>query len=284
MKFSSLARNLIIAVLAYVCFGLFLAAVVVGLHIASPGRTDFAILSLVLFVGPFLLLAAAAGWAAYRISRSAEGLSHMLAFFSVLHSATVLVTWFMSNHYAFTLSFETWVVAGLSWLAWPIALLVLPRRSFKSFAFSTATSLVLLAPCMSRLLTLTPSSLGLAMWRWPRIGESVLERAENLGYGFSDLTIAEMTEVHLFHLGYLYYRGRRLGQHGPPPSISPSGRFAVYQEASGNLILFRRADQKSTQLTSKFVGAAYPFVWHEDQGTVEVQFAKGVPPMTFPLQ
>jgi hypothetical protein len=94
---------------------------------------------------------------------------------------------------------------------------------------------------------------------------------ENLGFGFQRLTIK--------HVGYFYYRGAQFALIGAPPSISPSGKFAIYQDGpSGKLILFRRADEKAIELIPKFVGVAYPYVWHEDQGTVEIHFQDGHPP------
>ena len=111
------------------------------------------------------------------------------------------------------------------------------------------------------------------------------ERVENLGFGFRHVTIGRWNKFELGHHGYLYYRDRQLCMMGGPPSISPSGKFVIYQDGpSGNLFLFRRADEKITQLTPKFIAVAYPFVWHEEQGTVEAQFYNGHAPMTFPLR
>jgi len=112
-----------------------------------------------------------------------------------------------------------------------------------------------------------------------------VEAVENLGFGFRHITIAKWTESELGHFPYFYYRDRQLCQMGAPPSISPSGKFAIYQDGpSGKLFLFRRADQKITELTQNFVGVAYPFIWHEDRGTVEAQFSKEHTSMTFSLQ
>ena len=111
------------------------------------------------------------------------------------------------------------------------------------------------------------------------------ERIENLGFGFRRVTVAKWNKFELGHHAYFYYRGRELALIGAPPSISPSGRFAIYQDGpSGKLFLFRRADEKITELTPTFIGVAYPFVWHEDQGTVEARFEKRHSPMTFSLQ
>jgi len=102
-----------------------------------------------------------------------------------------------------------------------------------------------------------------------------VEKTEELGFGFRRLTIAKFNKAELGHYPFLFYRDRLICQIGAPPSISPSGNFAVCQDArSGKLILFRRADEKTTELTKSFFGVANRFVWHEDQGTVEAEIGK----------
>ena len=113
-----------------------------------------------------------------------------------------------------------------------------------------------------------------------------LDYVENLGFGFKRITNQRLYDG-WGHSEYFAYRGRILCQLSPSvsPSISPSGRFAIYQDVlSGKLFLFRRADEKITELTPKFVGLPYPIVWHEDQGSVEAQFEKEQTSMIFPLQ
>jgi len=110
------------------------------------------------------------------------------------------------------------------------------------------------------------------------------ERVENLGFGFRKITIGELNSFELGHHAYLYYRDRRLSAIGLACSVSPSGRFAAYQDGpSGKLLLFRRADQNVSELTPKFIAVAGRFVWHEDRGVVEVEFIDRHAPMTFPL-
>jgi hypothetical protein len=112
-----------------------------------------------------------------------------------------------------------------------------------------------------------------------------VEHIEDLGFGFRRVTIAKFNKSELGHYPFLYYRNRLLCQIVAPPSISPSGNFAIYQDGhSGKLMLFRRRDEKVSQLTSTFAGVASPFVWHEDEGTVEATIAKEGISMVFPLQ
>lgn len=101
-----------------------------------------------------------------------------------------------------------------------------------------------------------------------------VERIEELGSGFRRVTIARFNnnKTELVRYPYLYYRDRLLSQIEPkaPPSISPSGNYAVYADLrSGKLMLFRRADEKTTALTASFIGIPSQFVWHEDEGNVE---------------
>ena len=97
-----------------------------------------------------------------------------------------------------------------------------------------------------------------------------VEKIEDLGSGFRRITIAKFNKSELGHYQFLYYRDRRLSQLNTPPSVSPSGNFAVYQEVpSGKLMLFRRGDEKSVVLTTSFIGPIRQFVWHEPDGTVE---------------
>ncbi len=113
-----------------------------------------------------------------------------------------------------------------------------------------------------------------------------VEHVEDLGFGFRRVTIAKFNKFgELGHYPFLYYRNRLLCQIVAPPSISPSGNFAIYQDGrSGKLILFRRRDEKVSELTKTSIGLAYPFVWHEGENTVEVELAKESMSMVFPLQ
>jgi hypothetical protein len=77
------------------------------------------------------------------------------------------------------------------------------------------------------------------------------------------------------HFEYLYYGNQRLCQVGAC-SISPSGKYAIYQDGpSGELFLFRREEGKLTRLTTRFIGRAKSFEWHEEANNVEAKFVEG---------
>ncbi|HEY4282037.1 MAG TPA: hypothetical protein VGM62_03165 [Chthoniobacterales bacterium] len=112
-----------------------------------------------------------------------------------------------------------------------------------------------------------------------------VEKIEDLGFGFRRITIAKFDKAELKHYPFLYYRERLLGQLAAPPSISPTGNYAVYQDArTGKLILFRRSDEKITDLTSTFIGLVNSYVWHEDQGNVEAVLGGQAMSAVFSLQ
>lgn len=113
-----------------------------------------------------------------------------------------------------------------------------------------------------------------------------VERVEDLGFGFRRITITKSNQFQTGHYPFLYYRNRLLCQIVvTPPSISPSGNFAIYLDArSGKLILFRRADEKTIDLTKTFPGVIKSFAWHEDEGTVEATIAQEGMSMVFNLQ
>lgn len=109
-----------------------------------------------------------------------------------------------------------------------------------------------------------------------------VEGVHHLGFGFRRLSLAEPSGVDFESIGhwdYLYYRNQRLCMLGDC-SVSPSGNHVIFQddERSGNLFLYRRADGQQTQLTNwlQDVATVKRFEWHENEGTVEVQFDTGL--------
>ena len=113
-----------------------------------------------------------------------------------------------------------------------------------------------------------------------------VEQVQELGFGFRCVTIAKFNKGELERYPFFSYRDRLLCQiSGAPPSISPSGNFAIYQDPrSGKLMLFRRSDERTTPLTLTGVAVTSAFKWHEDQGTVEVELGTDHLSSEFPLQ
>ena len=111
-----------------------------------------------------------------------------------------------------------------------------------------------------------------------------VEQVEDLGFGFRRVTVSKMSKFERGRYPFLYYRNRVLCQIVAPPSISPSGNYAIYQDPlSGKLILFRRRDESVSDLTKTFVGVT-SYVWHEGEGTVELGVGKEGLTMVFPLK
>ncbi len=73
----------------------------------------------------------------------------------------------------------------------------------------------------------------------------------------------------LTHYSDLYYREQRLGTIGQY-SISPSGRFALFED-TGKLMLFDRQRRKIREVTDGF---AIPrsFTWSESAGFVDIVY------------
>lgn len=104
-----------------------------------------------------------------------------------------------------------------------------------------------------------------------------VESSEELGFGFRRVVILKPTDFEIGHFAYLYSGDQRLCSLGTF-SVSPSGRYAIFQDdyRSGNLFLYRRADGRQTQLTTRFVALVSNFEWNEDEGWVQVTFVTGL--------
>jgi hypothetical protein len=105
-----------------------------------------------------------------------------------------------------------------------------------------------------------------------------VERTTDLGFGFRRVTMAEPTQSSfegIGHFEYLYFRDRQLSRLGAC-SVSPSGRYAIYQDGpSGNLFLFSPKDGSPIQLAQQFVALIDSFEWHEEARMVSVRFTNG---------
>ena len=95
-----------------------------------------------------------------------------------------------------------------------------------------------------------------------------IETTDNVGHGFRHYVIAEPTvnaAESIGHFDYLYYKGRKLSQTNRF-TVAPSGQAVVYQDGpSGNIFLFRREGESTTQLTSTFPGLVQSFNWNESE-------------------
>lgn len=80
----------------------------------------------------------------------------------------------------------------------------------------------------------------------------------------------------------LYYGRRRLGTIGQY-SISPSGRFALY-EATGRLLLFDRESRQIRDVTDGVFAVPKSFVWQESTGVVLVYYFGNHAPSLIRLQ
>ncbi len=75
------------------------------------------------------------------------------------------------------------------------------------------------------------------------------------------------------HWQELYYGSTRVGSVGQY-SISPTGRFAVFED-NGSLRLFDRRTSKTTDVTDGTFALPKSFEWHEDAGTLRINYYDG---------
>jgi hypothetical protein len=100
------------------------------------------------------------------------------------------------------------------------------------------------------------------------------ETSRELGFGFREVTRSVENPPGVFegvgHFGFLYFREQELGQHGTY-SISPSGRYVVYQDGpSGDIVLFAAASRKA-RVVQKYPGAlVVDFTWGKKEMEVMV--------------
>jgi hypothetical protein len=105
-----------------------------------------------------------------------------------------------------------------------------------------------------------------------------LEASQSLGHGFWLVTVAESFDgsfESIGHFGYCYYYTKNLGR-CDRMSPSPSGKFAIYQQAASGLVMFFDARTgRSEQITASFPGLLGPATWRESNQSVE--FKAGEP-------
>ncbi|MBP1475394.1 hypothetical protein J7I44_13860 [Frateuria sp. MAH-13] len=104
-----------------------------------------------------------------------------------------------------------------------------------------------------------------------------LEASQSLGHGFWLITAAENVEgsfESVGHFSYCYYNTLNLG-HCDRMSPSPSGKFAIYQQAASGLVMFFNARTgQSKQITATFPGLLGQATWQEPNQRVEFKAGK----------
>lgn len=85
----------------------------------------------------------------------------------------------------------------------------------------------------------------------------------------------------LAHCADLYCRSCRLGSVGAY-SISPSGRFALFQD-DGRTLLFDRTTRQTLDVTDGRFAIAKSFAWSETSGMVQVEYYDGHSPSRIKL-
>ena len=111
--------------------------------------------------------------------------------------------------------------------------------------------------------------------------------ANDLGHGFWQQGWSQEStgfEARTFHTSFHYKKMelcRIVGRH----SISPSGRYAFFQEGpSGKLFGFDALTGKTTELSSTFIGLSSDQRWDEAKGSILVEFHDGHASKTFTFQ
>jgi hypothetical protein len=81
----------------------------------------------------------------------------VLATLAVMHSMAVLAIWLLAERSGGSLLVRpgVWVTFAWLWLAWPIVLTAHPGRSVVRVAVPVGLSVLLLAPCVEMVMTLT---------------------------------------------------------------------------------------------------------------------------------
>ena len=100
-----------------------------------------------------------------------------------------------------------------------------------------------------------------------------IESQQDLGNGFRQVTISKMDRGQTNRHSLFYYKDTMICQIGvSPPSIAPSGNYAICHDIrTGKLMLFRRQQEKIVSLTPGPFGVPSGFVWNEAEGTVEAK-------------
>lgn len=103
-----------------------------------------------------------------------------------------------------------------------------------------------------------------------------VSRGTSLGHGYRivhrtvDMRGVERAFEATAHYSDLYYFRQRLGEVGTY-SISPSGRFALFED-TGRLMLFNRQARQTRVVTDGTFAVPREFAWDESGGIVNVTY------------
>jgi hypothetical protein len=164
-------------------------------------------------------------------------------------------------------------------------MLLHPRHSWLGFGVPIVLSLLFLVPSSRFYYWIVEEELN--SLPSPKPGTPLVEATKDVGGGFRRVGLAEYVEggfENVYHGEYLFYRERKLAD-WLSASVAPSRQFAVFIEPeSGHLVLFRVSDQAIIKLSHEPVRDFGGFIWDETAGSVSLNFASGLPPLTFPLR
>jgi hypothetical protein len=105
------------------------------------------------------------------------------------------------------------------------------------------------------------------------------ESAKDLGFGFSDVELAQDLPRPAFeavgHFRYLYYMGTKVSLIDSC-SVAKSGRFALFQDGpTGNVLLFL-TDRRVKKIVVKYYGAlVQSYEWSESLKKATIAFEDG---------
>lgn len=110
------------------------------------------------------------------------------------------------------------------------------------------------------------------------------EHSKDLVNGFREVYRAEKVNVEfesIGHFTYLFYEEIKLSQTNTY-SISPCGKYALYQDGpSGHIFLFSVTNKRTTNLSKRFNGLIDTIKWNEKNGLVSVVFFEDYPGQTY---
>jgi hypothetical protein len=114
-----------------------------------------------------------------------------------------------------------------------------------------------------------------------------IERYQGLGHGFFLLSRWRKTNrgfERVYHYQELHHNWKNLGMTGPC-FVSPSGRFALYEnsEGQGQLVLFDTDSGKSSNVTDGDFALPSDAEWHESDHKINVFYYEKHKPSVIPL-